>query len=197
MVPLLFVRAQSGKPFRATFDDWRHIGIGFDIVDQGGAAPETFFRWIGRPGPGDAAATFDRFDQGGFLAADKGAGAESDLDVKIKAGTADGVAQEIFSFCLTDGQLEPLHSQRIFGPYINVTIAGTDRISGDDHSLQHSMGRAFKNGSVHEGAGVALVGIANQVFFASPPLWLRWTTSARWDIRRRLCHAVRSLGCGG
>jgi hypothetical protein len=72
---------------------------------------------------------FDGGDQRGFLAADKGAGAQPDLDVEAEVGAADALAQHpAFSACLM-AVLEALDGQRILGAHVDVALAGAHRIA--------------------------------------------------------------------
>jgi hypothetical protein len=93
LVPLL-VGADAAEPFAAVENDDGDVGPGFDVVDQRGLAEQAADGRERRTGPRHAAGAFDRVDQGGFLAADEGAGAEPDLDVKLKSGAQDVLAEE-------------------------------------------------------------------------------------------------------
>jgi len=53
--------------------------------------------------------------------------------------------------------------QRIFVADIDKTLVGTHCISANDHPLQHAVGIALHDRAVHVGAGVALVGVADDV----------------------------------
>ena len=64
-------------PVGPVFDDQRHIGPGFDVVDIGGFVVDTGLGRKRRPGPGHAALAFNGGHQGGFLAADEGTGTQS------------------------------------------------------------------------------------------------------------------------
>jgi hypothetical protein len=68
---------------------------------------------------------------------------------------------------LADGGLQPLHRQRILGADIDVALVGADGIGGDGHALEHPMGVGLQDGAVHEGAGVALVGVADDVLLVA------------------------------
>src|SRR5579859_3344233 len=52
----------------------------------------------------------------------------------------------------------------IFGADVDESLVGA---SGDSHSLQDAVRVTLEHAAVHEGAGVALVGIADDVFFGS------------------------------
>ena len=62
-----------------------------------------------------------------------------------------------------DGKLEPLHCQRILGPYIDVPVMGVDRLGGNDHAFEHGVGVRLHDAPVHERARVTLVPVAQNV----------------------------------
>ena len=101
--------------------------------------------------------------QGGFLAADEGAGAHLDDDVEAEAAAQDVLAQQAVFLGLGNGGLEVLDGQRVLGPDVDVGLGGADGEAAGDHALQQAMRIGFADGAVHEGAGIALVGIADHV----------------------------------
>ena len=136
---------------------------------------------------------FDGGHQRGFLAADKRAGAQTQLNVKVESGAEDVFAQQAVFTGLADGDLQTLYCDGILRTDIDVALACADGIAGNGHCLQNDMGVAFQNGTVHECAGVALVGVAADVFLirmAAPP---QSSISRRWGSRRRRVRAGRSL----
>ena len=56
-----------------------------------------------------------------------------------------------------------LYRQRILGPDIDDPLVGADGVGADDHAFENRMGIALQNGSVHVGAGIPFVGIADDV----------------------------------
>ena len=75
-------RADGAEPGGALQDDHRNVGPRFNVVDDGRLAPQAFDGREGRTRNRHAALAFDRGEQGGFFAADKCAGAETELDVR-------------------------------------------------------------------------------------------------------------------
>ena len=73
----------GGRSFE---DDGADVGIGFDVVDVCGFAPESCNGRKGRPCPGHPPLALDRRQKGCLLAADKGAGPFLDLQVKTESG---------------------------------------------------------------------------------------------------------------
>ena len=116
---------------------------------------------LGRGCPRDA---LDRGDQGRFLAADKGPGAHAHFHVEIKARFEDPFSQEAHLPGLLDGDVQAVDGQGVFGAHINISPVGADGISGNGHSFQNGMGVSFANRPVHKRPGVALVGVADDVF---------------------------------
>ena len=57
-----------------------------------------------------------------------------------------------------------MDSDRVLSSYVYVALICADSVTCDSHSLQNNVGVALKNGTVHERARVALVGIAAYVF---------------------------------
>ena len=91
---LAALRAHVGKPLAAVADDGRDVGVGFNVVDERGLAPQSADRRIGRPRLGRAALAFDGGDQRRLFAADKRAGAEANLHIEVEGRVADVVAQQ-------------------------------------------------------------------------------------------------------
>ena len=69
--------------------------------------------------------------------------------------------------------------QRVFGPDVDVCLAGPDGVSGDDHAFHQTVGIAFNDRAVHEGAGIPLVRVADQILLSSRPHRGRTSTSCR------------------
>ncbi len=111
-----------------------------------------------------AAAAFDGDHQGRFLAADKGARAQADVDVKVKAAAQDVLSQQAVGLGLRDRDLKAVDGNGVLGAHIDVALIGPDGIARDGHGLQHRVRVALQNGAVHEGARVALIGVADDVF---------------------------------
>ena len=58
---------------------------------------------------------------------------------------------------------QPLHGQGILGTDIDEHLTGPNGIGADEHALNEGVGVRLDDGPVHEGAGVALVGVADEV----------------------------------
>jgi hypothetical protein len=110
-----------------------------------------------------AAPAFNRGNERRFLAADKGACTQPDVDVKVEGCAHDARAQETLSFGLADGHLQPFDGQGIFAAHVDVAFFGPHGVGGQGHAFQNAMGVAFQNAAVHERAGVAFVAVADDV----------------------------------
>ena len=73
------------------------------------------------------------------------------------------VAEEAVLLGLLDGDLEALDGERILGADVDVALLGADRVAADRHRLEDGVGVALDRRAVHVGAGVALVGVADDV----------------------------------
>ncbi len=56
-----------------------------------------------------------------------------------------------------------MDGQRILAADVDVALLGPDRVGGDGHPFEHAVRIALEHAAVHEGAGVALVGVADDV----------------------------------
>ncbi len=111
-----------------------------------------------------AALAFEAVQQRGLLAAHIGAGAEPDFHVEGVARAHDVVA-EIARFArFLDGDLQGLEGVGIFRAEIDIAVGGAHRDAGDGHALDEHEGIAFHDHAVGEGAAVAFVGVADDVF---------------------------------
>ncbi|OPZ46054.1 MAG: hypothetical protein BWY94_00921 [Actinobacteria bacterium ADurb.BinA094] len=147
----------------AVGDDPGHVGPGLDVVDVGGAAPEAGDGGEGRTGARHAALALDRGDQRGLLAADEGAGAELEVQVELPARTEDVASQEPALLGIGDRLGEALDGQRVLGAHVDVALVGADCPAADQHALDDRVRVALEDRAVHERAGVALVGVADEV----------------------------------
>ena len=67
------------------------------------------------------------------------------MKVKIKSGIKYILAKQSVFTSLVNSYLETLNRNRIFGAYIDITLCGTDSVTGDSHSLNNRMGVALKH----------------------------------------------------
>ncbi len=82
---------------------------------------------------------------------------------EAEAGPEDVVPKQTDGLHVLDGVLDAVHGDRIFGADVEVAFAGAEGIAGDHHPFDDSVGVAFQDRAVHEGAGVALVAVADDV----------------------------------
>ena len=73
------------------------------------------------------------------------------------------VAHQPVIFGLGDGLLEPLDGQRILSADVDVGVGRADGVRREGHALQQAVGIALADGAIHEGAGIALIRVADQV----------------------------------
>ena len=75
----------------------------------------------------------------------------------------DIVSQQTKLLGLLDGDGEPVHGHGVLGADIDVALGGTGSHARDAHALDDLVRIALHAGAVHEGAGVALVAVADDV----------------------------------
>jgi hypothetical protein len=104
--------------------------------------------------------------QGRFFTADVGAGPHPHLKLEVEGAAGDALAQQPLLTRLLQGQPQTLDRQRVLRPHVEVAVIGPHGIGGDRHPFQQPMGIALQHAAVHEGPGIALIGIAHHV---APP----------------------------
>ena len=124
---------------------------------------QTLYRRERRTGTRLAALTLDRGHQSSFLTADERACAETKLHIKIKAGAEDVFTEQAVLTRLVDSNLQTLNGNRVLRTNIYATLGSADSIAGNRHSLNQRVGVALENGTVHECARVALVGVTANI----------------------------------
>ncbi len=89
------------------------------------------------------------------------------MNDKVKARAQDLFTQETFAQGLLQCQADPLHSQGIFGPDIDISLVGPDGVTGDNQSFDQGMRVRFQYGAIHKSSRVAFIGIADDIFLFS------------------------------
>ena len=81
----------------------------------------------------------------------------------LEPGPHDGVAEQPALGHLLDGGAEPVDGKRVFGSDVDVGLVGPHGVRPDEHALEYRVRVALQDCPVHERAGVALVGVADDV----------------------------------
>src|ERR1019366_6058771 len=160
-----FLGADLRIPFAAIAKNGSDAGEGFDVLDESGLADHALLGRIGRTGTWNAASALDRGQKRGFFSADKGARAQTHIEVEAQAAPTDVVAEQAQTLGLLDSSAQALDGQRIFGAHIEVTFGSADGKGSDQHAFQHAVRIALEHAAVHECARIALVRVADNVFF--------------------------------
>ena len=66
-----------------------------------------------------------------------------------------------------DGRLQALDRERVLRPAVDIALVGVDREGRDGHALDDPEGVALEDAAIHERAGVALVGVADDVLLVT------------------------------
>ena len=163
-VPLLCAVPRLEKAGRAVAKNPRDQGVGLDVVDRGGQAPESALGGIRGADSRRAAFAFQRRQQRGLLAADERPGPFLDAEIEAKIAAENALAQQSAGPALSNRLLDPLDRQGILRANIKNSLVGADGAGGDGHSLDDAIGKGLQQHAVHEGAGIAFVAVADEVF---------------------------------
>ena len=174
------LRADGFEPVRALFDNVGHVGKRLDVVQAGGLAVQALVDGARGLRARHAAVALDGRGHGRALAADERACAAVDVHMEAEAAAEDVVAQQAELLGLLDGDGEPVHGHGVLGADIDVALGGAGGHARDDHALDDLVRVALHAGAVHEGAGVALVAVADDVL----------------DGLFRMCRDLRPLAPG-
>ena len=143
--------------------DVRDTCQGLDVVDDGRLAPQSLDCREWRSGPGHSALAFDGVQQGCLLTADECSCTESEMAAEAEVCSQDVVAQKTDLLGLPDCDPQSLDCDGILGSDIEITVLCTDRVTGDDHSLDDRKGISLEDRAVHECARVTFVTVADDV----------------------------------
>src|SRR5208282_2422861 len=136
---------------------------GLHIVNVGGLAPEPLVRREWRPWPRPSRTAFERSDQGRFLSANKGARTLHEFDVELEPAAQDVVAQNAVFPRLLDRAVQPVDGQGILRADIDDAFRRAHHVSADDHAFDQRVRIAFDFIAIHVRAGIALVGVTDDV----------------------------------
>ena len=85
------------------------------------------------------------------------------METEGEAGAQNVVAQKARFLQKLDGVAEPGHGVGVLGADVDVAAVGRDGVGGQHHAFNEPEGVAFHDRAVHEGAGVALVAVADHI----------------------------------
>ncbi len=86
---------------------------------------------------------------------------------KSVSAAEDVASEQPRGAALADGLAEALDRQGILGAAVHVTLRRADGVGRDEHAFHDAERVALEHGAVHERAGVALVGVADEVLLAA------------------------------
>ncbi len=78
----------------------------------------------------------------------------------------DAVAQDAEPAGVFGSLAHALHGKGVLGAHIDIPFVSADSPAGNDHAFDDAVGIALHDAAVHESAGVALIAVADNVFFA-------------------------------
>ena len=119
---------------------------------------------IRRPVARDAALAFERLDQRGLLAAHVRAGAQVQRHVEVEAALAEDRRAEQALRAAARERLPQRRSEvLVLAAQVDEAVRGADRVRAHRHALDDEVGVAREQHAVLERAGLAFVGVADDV----------------------------------
>ena len=159
-----FAHAEVRVSIGAVLQDPRHARERHDVIDDGGLAEQALDRRQGRAHAHLAAPALEALEHRGLFAADVGPGAHTHLEIKTLTRAGNVAAEVARLVGRGDGGAQRAQRMRVFGTQIDVTLGRPHRDAGDGHALDQGERIAFHQHAIGEGAGVAFVGVAGNVF---------------------------------
>ena len=176
--------AERGVGLGAAHQDLGDGGEREDVVDHGRLAEEAVVRGQRRLGPHLTALALEALEQRRLLAADIGAGADAQLDGAV---LEQAVGPRHHQCMLEHGD-----GARILGTDVDESLARAHREPADDHALEQRERVALHDHAVREGAGVTLVGVADDILGVAR----RIVHGAPLDARRKTRTAAAAQAGG-
>ena len=152
----------------ALVEDDRHRGERDHVVDDRRLAEQALVGRQRRLGADQAALALQRFEQRGLLAADIGAGADAHFHVEGVRRAEHALAQHARPPRHANRFVHGRRRMRIFRADIDEALGRADRDSGNRHAFDQDEGITLHDHAIGEGAAVAFVGIADDVFADRP-----------------------------
>ena len=152
------------------------------LIDRG-LAEKADMGWQRRLGAHDAALALEAFEQRGFLAADIGARADAQFDVEVEARALDVLAEPARFVRLFDRGLKHLGDDRIFRAQIDIALGAADGVAADGHALDERERIALHDHAIGEGAGIAFVGVDDDIFLTGRTIRHRLPLDAGREAR--------------
>jgi hypothetical protein len=199
------IDAGGFEPLDPARDNLRHVGKSFDIVDYRGLLPKSQLTGEWRLVARFRAMTLDCFDQGTLFSANVSTRTDKHFEIEIKIAAENFAANQT---CLrTSAQFL---AKNFFLKWIFVAdVEDATFCAGDeprnDHSFSDKVWQVAENEAILDRAGLALVGIANDVLHwlnlltNEIPLYRSWKSRATHAAQFRFFqsgeHTV-PIACG-
>ncbi len=125
--------------------------------------PKPGFGWKGRTQARHTAPPFNGGDERCLLAANESASTFFDREAQWVVGAEEFLAQPAALRARVNGGLDPADRERVFMTDVEDAFVRSDSDRGDGQPLDDAEGERFQNHSIHKGAGIAFVAVANNI----------------------------------
>ncbi len=156
--------ARFREPGRAFRDDGLNVVPGFNVIDVGRLSVETFLGGERRTWTRASGVPFQRSNQRSLFSANKRSGTLHNFDIELEAAAKNVFAKHAVLAGLFDGSIQVVNSQRVFRANIDDSFSRAHHVSADDHALEQRVRIALDFVAIHVRAGIAFIGIADDVF---------------------------------
>src|SRR6266850_2293640 len=156
--------ALRGEPIDTPRENLRHVNESLDVVEHRGLLPETHLHGKRRLVAWFGSMPLNRFHQCGFLAADVPAGADKHFEIEIKLTAEDPFSQETGATAATNLLAKDFFLKMILVADVENAVLRAGDNAGDEHAFDEEMRQIGHNETVFNRAGLAFIGVANDVF---------------------------------
>ena len=153
----------GGEPLGPAVHDVRDVGQRFHVVDHRRFLEQAVGGGERRLDPGQAPLALQGFEQGGLLSADIGAGAAVHVQVQCEGASEDVFAEVARLVGLRQRALEDFGAEGELSTDVNIGRSDADGVGGEDHALDHLVRVSLHQLAVLERAGLALIGVADEI----------------------------------
>src|SRR6266851_359481 len=156
--------ALGGEPIHSASENLRNVDESFNVIDDRGFLPQSNLarkRWlVARLG----AMAFDGFDERAFFATDVAAGTDKNFDIEAEIASEDIFPKKPGVIAAADFFAEDFFLKMIFVADIKYAAFRAGDEAGDDHAFDEEMRKVGHDEAVFDGAGLAFVRVAHDIF---------------------------------
>src|SRR4051794_15951596 len=152
-------RAVVGELLSAHENDVGDGSQALDIINDGGAAPESDNSRERRTDARNATLSFERLHEGRFFANFISAGAGVPIAIELLAGAKDVIAEKALGVGVVNRLLHDCEQVAILAADVDVSLLSANGKSGDDHAFDDRVRVLLEDQAVFAGTGFGFIAI--------------------------------------